>query len=313
MPDGRHQKKHGREERRELPDRERTALRLHEREDDDEGHPDHRDQLEKRHPGRRHALLTQRERPNLFVHFAEAVVFVRVAVVDLDDALAVVGFEHRPDELPEGELLTARERLDAAVHPPNHDRKERRDDEAHEREHPVVPDEHGDEADDLNRVAHHRGEHPRRARQRVRGFIDELRLKLRIAVLHEGLVAPTEHARKKHRPDFEQDRLRDAHQKIGAQVAGAAVEDRNADQRQGSEVHRQRVLAVETHVGELPQDEGDERRSAAPGRHRGDGARDVPLEGRKVSGQPHHGGSPDVVDDLEHGSSAFLEASSYRH
>ena len=61
------------------------------------------------------------------------------------------------------------------------------------------------------------------------------------------------------------------------------MQNRNTDERERRQIKNHRILLIEAHVGELSQDERNERRSAAA-RHHGETRTDqIPLVGRQIA------------------------------
>ena len=283
MSNRRHQQKKCCEEGRKFADRKKSHLCLRERKHHHNGNTAHRDQLRERRSSGRNALRTEKKILQMLIDGTETLRFKRIAIINFDDALALIGLLDRTDQFAERTLRLTREALDALVDPTKNKRKQRRHNESDKRQHPVVVNQDGNETDDLNRIANHRRHDFGSLHERRRSFIDEFRLDFRTAVLHEEFVAPAHHPAEHQRAYLQENTLRDTNKKERAQVLRAAVQNRNADKRERRQVKHDRVLLIEAHIGEFPQNERDQGRGGTTRNHGKAGTDQIPLVGRQIT------------------------------
>ena len=228
--------------------------------------PDGAHDLRHRRRRRPRDLHPHREPAQLGVDVAEALVLVGAAVVHLDHALALVRLLDRARHLAEHHLVLDVQPAQPAAEAPQHQRDDRRDDQRHQRQLPVVVDQHGEQADHDQRVAHGGAEHLGGQVQRVGRLVDELRDHDARRHVLERRRRPAQHALEHRRAQFDQHALRDPVQQVRAGERREAADDEQADER-GRQPQRRRAALEQRAVGHDARELGQQR--IGDGRDRG--------------------------------------------
>ena len=159
MLDGGEQEKHGREECCEFPHSQQPSLSLEQSEHNNNGDSAHRYKLSQRSPCGLNLLCFKRQILEKLIYCAKALTLIFIAVINLYNALTVVSFLNRPDQLAKTFLLSRSQAFDVLGDPPQNEVKKRTCHESDNRQQPVVPDQHGKETDNLYAVTDDRCHH----------------------------------------------------------------------------------------------------------------------------------------------------------
>ena len=150
----RHQQKKRGEEGDEVTHRQEPEARLVHGEGQHDGDARHADHLRERRSERGDLRHFEQHPAHRVVDAVEAPEFVFVGVGELDEPVAVVHLFDAAQHFGEGLLTVLHQHLDAGRDESQKLDDQGREQEAHEGEHPVVPEKHAHERDHLAGVAH---------------------------------------------------------------------------------------------------------------------------------------------------------------
>lgn len=286
---GGREEQHRHEKRHELSEREKPRLRLPERDRKDQRDPRHRDRLRcglAQGSRLRHA---KRQIANAVVHLAESPRFVVVRETDLHESFRLVGFLHPDKERCDAFLTSlhdgAHSARDRAQKPDDGGRNEQR----HERQYDVVPEENRRERNDLHAVANEHDRRLRRVREREVRFVYEFRENESRRVALIRVFRPVHETGEHLGSKPHHDALTHARQQHVARKHAQTVETGNEHESQRRGDHDPGILFIKPRVGELSQKKRHERRGPRGRDHGEKRRRHALFEGQYVGEKaPHH-------------------------